>query len=65
MTLYTKSESLDDADFVAWVERVIENVEQRFVTEQSYVVKIDNWFGRRWLGFSGKALGALGFSNRG
>lgn len=60
MSAYTKCESLDDADFVAWVERVIENVERRFATDQSYVVKIDNWFGQRWLGFSGKTLGALG-----
>src|SRR5262245_49609679 len=59
MTTYTKAEALDDPKFVAWVERVIAGVESRFETDQSYVVKIDNWFGQRWLGFSGKAVGAL------
>jgi hypothetical protein len=34
--------------------------EEAINTKQTYVVKIDNWFGKRWLGFSGKALGALG-----
>lgn len=32
-------------------------------TKQTYVMKIDNWFGKRWLGFSGKALGVLGVRN--
>ena len=27
---------------------------------QIFVVRIDNWFGKRWLGFAGKLLGALG-----
>ena len=63
MTSYTKAEALDDPEFLAWVERVIAGVETRFETDQCYVVKIDNWFGQRWLGFSGKSLGAFGWCN--
>ena len=53
---YTETEALDDPEFLTWVERIIAGVERRFETEQCYVVKIDNWFGQRWLGFSGKGL---------
>ncbi len=60
MITYTKVEPSDDPEFVAWVEQVINGVENRFEADQIYVVKIDNWFGQRWLGFSGKTLGALG-----
>lgn len=62
MTTYTESDARDDPEFLAWVERVIAGVESRFKTDQCYVVKIDNWFGQRWLGFSGKSLGVLGIS---
>jgi hypothetical protein len=60
MVTYTRHESTDDPEFVAWVEAVIQGVEEQFDCEESYVVKIDHWFGKRWLRFSGKALGALG-----
>jgi hypothetical protein len=60
MTTYTNAEARDDPEFLAWVEGVIAGFESQFQTDQSYVVKIDNWFGQRWLGFSGKAVGALG-----
>ena len=48
---YTETEALDDPEFLSWVERIIAGVEARFETDQCYVVKIDNWFGQRWLGF--------------
>jgi hypothetical protein len=64
MTMYTKREASDDPNFVEWVERVIEGVEKQFVAEQIYIVKVNNWFGQRWLGFSGKALGLVGVRNR-
>ena len=60
MPTYTKPDSNDDPEFLAWVEAVIQGVEETIETEDSYVVKIDKWFGSRWLGFSGKAMGTLG-----
>lgn len=57
---YTKSEPTDDPQYLEWVDAVITGVDQTLETDLFFVVKIDNWFGKRWLGFSGKALGALG-----
>lgn len=60
MVRYTDSEPTDDPRYLDWVEAVVLGVEEAIRTEQAFVVKIDNWFGKRWLGFSGKTLGALG-----
>ena len=46
--------------YLDWVEAAVVGVEEAIKTDQAFLVKIDNWFGKRWLGFSGKALGALG-----
>lgn len=61
MFRYTVSEVTDDPQYLEWVEAIVVGVEEAIKTDQSFVVKIDNWFGKRWLGFSGKTLGALGF----
>ena len=60
MVRYTKPELTDDPGYLDWVEATVIGVDEAIKTNQTYVVKIDNWFGKRWLGFSGKALGALG-----
>lgn len=57
---YTQLEPTDDAQFLNWVDAVVVGVEERFRTDHTYIVKIDNWFGKRWLGFSGHALGVIG-----
>jgi hypothetical protein len=64
MAQYTKPEPNDDPHFLEWVEAVVVGVEEAVNTDQTFVVKIDHWFGRRWLGFSGKALGAFGVRKR-
>jgi hypothetical protein len=56
----TQTQVTDDLGYLDWVEATIIGVEEAIKTDQTYVVKIDNWFGKRWLGFSGKALGVLG-----
>ena len=63
MVRYTKPGATDDPGFLDWVEATVVGVEEAIDTKQTYVVKIDNWFGQRWLGFSGKALGALAHAN--
>lgn len=60
MVRYTKPDVTDDAGYLDWVEATVVGVEEAIKTDQTYVVKIDNWFRKRWLGFSGKVLGALG-----
>jgi hypothetical protein len=49
----------DDPAFVAIVERVVDGLLQRDTPPSLVLVKIDNWFGPKWLSFSGKALGAI------
>ena len=51
----------DDApDFVRQVEQVANGVIRLHAPETLVLIKIDNFFGSKWLGFSGKALGAIG-----
>jgi hypothetical protein len=52
---------IDDAsDFIRQVEQVTNGVIRRHAPETLVLIKIDNFFGSKWLGFSGKALGAIG-----
>jgi len=51
----------DDArGFIAEVEQCIKGILRAYTPSKLILIKIDNWFGSRWLRFSGKALGALG-----
>jgi hypothetical protein len=50
----------DDVDFV-WKVRVIAvAIAARYVPREVVLVKVANWFGPKWLRFSGKMLGAVG-----
>jgi len=60
MVHYTTPADGDDAEYLDWVETAIVGVEEAVKSNETYVVKIDNWFGQRWLGFSGKLLGKAG-----
>jgi hypothetical protein len=52
---------IDDApDFVRQVEQVANGVIRRQAPDTLVLIKIDNFFGSKWLGFSGKVLGAVG-----
>ncbi len=52
----------DDAEeFVADVERVTKGLVHQYAPTQIVLIKINNWFGSNWLGFSGKVLGAVGY----
>ncbi len=50
----------DDADFISLTQRLIHGIVSTRRLDDYCVVRIDNWFGDRWLNFSGKTLGALG-----
>ena len=54
----------DDIGFVHQVRPIVAGVLRTVEAAEVYVVKIDNWFGDRWLGFSHKLLGAAGVSYR-
>jgi hypothetical protein len=58
------SEIDDAADFIRNVERVVNGVLGSQCPEMVALIKINNWFGLNWLGFSGKTLGAVGVWHR-
>ena len=50
----------DEPEFVRQVELAVNGILRRYSPVSLALIKIDNWFGRRWLYFSGKALGSVG-----
>ena len=50
----------DDKHFIKCVESIAQGIAKSYEPDDLLVVKIDNWFGPKWLGFSGKILGAIG-----
>ena len=53
----------DDVDFLEAVTAIlIGSLESR--PARMSLIKIDNWFDYKWLGFVGKLQGALGYGNR-
>jgi hypothetical protein len=50
----------DSPEFIAQVQTLADGLLRTHTPPVLIVVKIDNWFGPRWLRFSGKVLGALG-----
>jgi hypothetical protein len=53
-------EADDDANFIAIVDGLLDRLAAADEAVDVHVVRIDNWFGPKWLGFAGKVLGALG-----
>jgi hypothetical protein len=54
----------DDApEFVNLVENAVNGILHRYSPPTLVLIKIDNWFGSRWLGFRGKFIGAAGVTN--
>ena len=50
----------DAAEFVKLVQKTLDGIINRYSPQTLIVIKIDNWFGSKWLGFKGKVLGLLG-----
>ncbi len=60
--LYSKEG--DDLTYLAMTASAITAVRERFGPKYFRVIRIDNWFGPKWHGFSGKALGAVGIAKQ-
>jgi len=54
-----KTES-DDPEFLKLVANLLHGLAVGGAPRELHLIHIDNWFDHKWLGFSGKALGALG-----
>jgi len=46
----------DDSDFIAQVEKIVSEILRRYNPAKLALIKIDNWFDWKWLGFSGKPI---------
>ena len=60
---YLKKSSSDNLEFVHILDRIIVGSSSAYKPEIICIVKIDNWFGKNWLKFSHKALGAFGVAS--
>jgi len=54
----------DDPEFHEIALRIVARSVELYRPAEFYFVQIDNWFDAKWLGFSGKILGALGVRKR-
>jgi hypothetical protein len=50
----------DDGRFLSLAEEIVAGAVVTHRPLEAYVFKIDHWFDHKWLGFSGKFLGAIG-----
>ena len=53
-------ETNDAETFIAQVDALANGLVQKYRPESLILIKVNSWFGSRWLGFSGKILG-VGF----
>lgn len=56
MGIEIQSEAQDAAPFLDFVKSLLIGAAREARVEEVYVIRIDNWFDRKWLGFSGKRL---------
>jgi hypothetical protein len=54
----------DDVSFLMLANRVADQTLRQFHPTNVYLVRTDHWFDHKWLGFSGKILGALSVTKR-
>ena len=54
------AEDGDSPQFLTYVKAVVRGIAVQHAPPELVLVKIDNWFGPRWLKFSGKIMGAFG-----
>ena len=50
----------DNVDFITHAQRALRSVMAGYRHESIRIVRINNWFGSRWLAFSGKLMGGVG-----
>ena len=50
----------DDPEFLSIAGRCLQGAAATYQPQSIFVVHLDNWFGQRWLRFSGKLMGAVG-----
>ncbi len=54
MSFFTRIESGDDPEFMGLLEQFIEFLTGKIDRPKLFVIRVDNWFDHKWLGFAGK-----------
>ena len=62
MTPFVRRTPSDDDAFASRVDAACRGVQRFYRPAKLRLVHVDNWFGPRWLGFSGKVLGLAGMN---
>jgi len=55
-----ESDEDDSPEFIQLITRLFRSLIVRDHPQSLILIKIDHWFGSKWLSFSGKTLGTLG-----
>ena len=59
---YTSTLQGDSAEFMKKVRALVAGVARDFEPSRLYIVRIDNWFGPKWMHFAGKFTAGKGFA---
>jgi hypothetical protein len=59
-----ESSHRDAPDFLKCISPLVNEALSLSLSPELWVVQVDGWFDRKWLGFEGKILGALGVHSR-
>jgi len=54
----------DDAEFIALIQPIVRGVVHAAEPQLVFLTRIDRWFDAKWVGFTGKVLGAFGYWRR-
>ncbi|MDC1142298.1 hypothetical protein OAU50_04340 [Planctomycetota bacterium] len=57
--MFIQADETDDPEFIDLISSIVKSVVDERVPEEVRVIRIDNWFDHKWLGFGGKVLGAI------
>lgn len=57
---FVSTQQGDSVEFIGKARAIAIGVARDYEPARLYVIRIDNWFGPRWMHFAGKALGLIG-----
>jgi len=62
VTEFTSAQPGDSAEFMKKMQALVAGVVRNYEPARLYVIRIDNWFGPKWMHFAGKFTAGKGFA---
>ena len=62
VTEFTSAQPGDSAEFMRKVQALVVGGARDYMPARLYVIRIDNWFGPKWMHFAGKFTAGTGFA---